>query len=118
MKVRKKTRLLAALPKVNLKSFDLVPMGEGYNACVSVDNSIALKGYTYYPPVHTFMAKVAVNGGEARTYTFGNTSDSDGFSTAIDGVGSGDTVRVVIEIDPSKVGEFKAGTMERTATAV
>ena len=121
MKITKKTRLLAALPKVNLLSLAANAMDGGVASIrLSVENCEAVKDYeeNVQADIRSFSAMVSVNGGEAVKKTVGGALTGDSFSGVVYDANAGDDVKVTLEIDPSKTGEYGAGTMEKSTTVI
>ena len=87
---------------------------------MDIANCEGVKGYAKdtFMGSHTLKAQVSVNGGEPTEETFGCMIGDTRFIGLVAGATTGDSVKVKIEIDPDKVSEYEAGTMELTATVV
>lgn len=120
MTITKKTRLLARpAPIVSLSNLTVRNDGSGsVQAAVDIANCEGVKGYAKdtFMGSHTLKAQVSVNGGEPTEETFGCMIGDTRFIGLVAGATTGDSVKVKIEIDPSKADGYSAGTMERSAT--
>ena len=121
MTITKKTRLLKKpLPKVNLTSF-AVHMSENPDYAeyeLGVENCEGVRDYETSSGVPWITVRVDFAGGGFEMMTAVKTRGSDVFTGGINNVHAGDVLKMSVEIDPSKVSKYEAGTMELTATVV
>ena len=121
MKVTKKTRLLKKpLPKVNLTSF-AAHMSDDPDYAefeLGVENCEGVLDYQESGGVPSISVRVDLAGGGYEMLTAARPLGSDVFTGGINNVHAGDVLKMSVEIDPSKVSEYEAGTMELTATVV
>ena len=122
MKVTKKTRLLKKpLPKVNLTSF-AVHMSESPDYAefeLGVENCEGIRDYQDYGGGRCrITVRVDFPGEGYQMMDADMYPGSDVFTGGINNVHAGDVLKMSVEIDPSKVSEYEAGTMELTATVV
>ena len=113
MKVTKTTRLLAKPLIVSLTDIGVI---DGITLAISADNPQGISGYEMVGDQHGFDAKLSINGGDSIAIHPSGTWGGGGFFCDLDGVKSGDEVRVIVELDPNKRG-YEAGTMEKVTIA-
>jgi len=85
-------------------------------AYLSVSNPKGVKEYSYDPSteMENINALISINGGTPNEQTFHGGLGQSTFSALVGNIYPGDTVKAIIELDPAKAGEYRAGTMEQT----
>ena len=114
MKVIKKTKLLAK-PKPRVKIGGIsATYSEDVGADIyltGLENTEAVKGYS--PENYRFNCKLSINGGPLQENYFLSTDFIEATQAFGVGLTSGDTVKVVLEVDPAKT-EFDPTPAEAT----
>lgn len=121
MKVTKKTRLLAKPVKLKVNISNLQALDVGYDQAgvnFYVENPEGISGYSADELGERIDGMVSINGGEPQLYPFDKSPFSPCFDEIVSNLHAGDTVKVTVQIDPAKTGEYEAGTMELTTTVV
>jgi len=116
--ITKKTTLLPERLVLNLDSLSVIQPAPGAHECrMHISNPAGAKGYRIQGEggPSTLYATISINGGEP--VEFGNSGDveTSEFVGIVGDLNAGDIVEVTIELDPAKAGEYRAGTLVKSA---
>jgi len=103
---------------VNIDDVSVPIEGEmAHMGYLTVSNPAGVKGYSSSTTFgESITATGIVNGGDPYEITFMKPIGQTRFSSLVGDLQAGDTFKVIIELDPAKAGEYRAGTMEQAIT--
>jgi len=116
--ITKTTTLLPERLVLNLDSLSLIEPVPGAHECrMHISNPAGAKGYRVQEGGEscTLITMMSINGGAP--FEFGPAGDvaTSDFVGVVGDLNAGDIVEVTIELDPAKAGDYRAGTLVKSA---